>query len=657
MYNDTQRDTKQDNLKNFLERFQQMDSSRSDREKEWKYTDLQVRAEVSTDKRGRLLVNVPIERVLLDINDGKYAQPVPYDVIWSQWYNDPQAIQPVYFALQDFLDREEFYNEKKAAIRDRAQYGTMHMFTGIRQNSYMRYEPRQVMEGIYSDDMKQLKRTEYKYCPVNIPIYNIWRDDQAMNQWNYKKADDCIYEEAMSIERIKETFSLLDDFDVEEVKPYPIDNPAYNKQNDYPNQWLISYYYNKVTSDRQIILNHNYIIHEGKYYHDGHLPVTSAQHFQNNDSIYGEGKPHRIRAMKWYKKSILQDILDASKMNAGINLLVTDGTEVNWQVGSWINIWSTTWSWANAIQPVQMQTKIAEMVAVVNVVDDLINIDAWENVRAPYSSPKTTLWEIEIMEEKQQLRDRALDQNLNVFMDDVLTKSAKNLTKYMVVQEKESKDLEITTTDDDGKETTETITHEIYPKPVINVRWFKVEELESKKKEGESEETEEKGKYIPKYRFTKDLSEEWFFTLDESMCKWEFLVKIVTTSTKPSNAIAKNTFLQATESLDQIANTFRLLWIPIAEDFKQSIQPKDILEKRKQLYEMTNIEIAKTDKWRTEEEIKELTNISRMMMWWMGAGDPAAALNTDQNIDANNQRPTEKGTFEATPQDRAAPVT
>jgi hypothetical protein len=72
------------------------------------------------------------------------------------------------------------------------------------------------------------------------------------------------------------------------------------------------------------------------------------------------------------------------------------------------------------------------MTAVLMLVDDMIIQDAGENVKAPYSSPKTTLGEIEFMEEKQQVRDRGIEQNLNICYDDILTKTAINLTKYAV---------------------------------------------------------------------------------------------------------------------------------------------------------------------------------------------------------------------------------
>ena len=72
------------------------------------------------------------------------------------------------------------------------------------------------------------------------------------------------------------------------------------------------------------------------------------------------------------------------------------------------------------------------MASVLAIIDDMIIQDAGENVKAPYTSPKTTLGEIEFMEEKQQMRDRGVEQNLNFCYDDILTKTAINLTKYAV---------------------------------------------------------------------------------------------------------------------------------------------------------------------------------------------------------------------------------
>jgi hypothetical protein len=62
-------DIKKDAVSDYRKRFTLMDAARSDWEAEWHYTDQQCEARIAYDARGRLIVNVPIEDVLLDIND------------------------------------------------------------------------------------------------------------------------------------------------------------------------------------------------------------------------------------------------------------------------------------------------------------------------------------------------------------------------------------------------------------------------------------------------------------------------------------------------------------------------------------------------------------------------------------------------------------
>lgn len=68
-------------VRKYWDRFLKMDSARNAWEAEWHYSDIQTEATVSTDSQGKMIVNVPIEKVLLDINDGKYAQPIPFDIV------------------------------------------------------------------------------------------------------------------------------------------------------------------------------------------------------------------------------------------------------------------------------------------------------------------------------------------------------------------------------------------------------------------------------------------------------------------------------------------------------------------------------------------------------------------------------------------------
>jgi hypothetical protein len=86
----------------------------------------------------------------------------------------------------------------------------MAWFTGIREDAFMRYEPKEVFNGLFSTDMKAIKRTEYKFTPLNRPINTVWIDDQACNTRDYRKADDAIIEEQITPEKAKMRYSSLE---------------------------------------------------------------------------------------------------------------------------------------------------------------------------------------------------------------------------------------------------------------------------------------------------------------------------------------------------------------------------------------------------------------------------------------------------------------
>lgn len=554
------------------------------------------------------MINISIEKVLEDINDGKYSKMPQWDVTGAQWDQTVEEVMPVDFAMKDFLDREKFYRENRAAVRDRWHYGSMTMFTGVRETSFMRFEPKEVFDGIYSDDLKEIKRVEYKFCPENRPIYTSRWDDQCMNQWDSYKAEDCIIEDNITIEAAKERFNLVDGFDVNEIRAYaPWDQP-YGKPNNYPNQCIISYYYNKITSEWDIILNKTQLIHSGRYYHMGNLPLRIAQHYSTNNSIYGEGIPKRVRAMRAYKKSVLQDILDASKMSAGINLLVPDGTEVSAKVGSGINLWNTTGA-GGMPTAVPIQTRVSDMAAVLTIIDDMINIEAGENMRAPYSSPKTTLGEIEIMEEKQQTRDRAKDMNLSVFYDDVLTDTAVNLTKYAVNLVKTGWEMR--------KVGDKTVEMEYFPDLSIKVDNHVVE----RRKDWEEKET---------IYFKEDFGHKWHFSLKDCTFRGEFLVRVNTPGTKFSTSVQKNSFTQAIANLNVMVQTFAAMGVDITPEIKQDFNPENIIAKWKQIYEIDPTLVSKTKLSMDKEEIKKQMEIAQQLMGnevWLNLLQPEPTVN------------------------------
>jgi len=74
-------DAKVESVRKTLARFLKMDSARSDWESEWHYSDIQTEAKVQTNAKGKLMINISVEKVLNEINKGKYAGAIDFDVI------------------------------------------------------------------------------------------------------------------------------------------------------------------------------------------------------------------------------------------------------------------------------------------------------------------------------------------------------------------------------------------------------------------------------------------------------------------------------------------------------------------------------------------------------------------------------------------------
>lgn len=588
-----------DRVQKYWNRFNRMDSARADWEAEWKYTDLQTEAKIRQTDKWDMLLNVPLEKVHLEIHASKFSWLVPFDIVWSEEDNDPAKVLPIYFATQHYMDAENFYLEKKAWVYDWGKYWTIQMFTWIRQDSYLRYEPKEIYDWLYSDDLKAVKRVETKYAPKNWSIYNVRWDDQAMNQRDYRKADDIILEEQITPEQAKERWrSLTDEMGMGDdiFKPYAISDPIYWISNNYPNQLLVSYYYNKISSDRDIVINKKHCLRSWKYFHNWELPVASAQLFTNNNAIYWDWIPKRVRAMKWYKKSILQDIATAAKLSAWVNIILPSNAKLTAEVNSWLNVWKT--SDGSTPQPVQMQTKIADMVAVVNLIDDAINVDVWENARSPFVPQSDKVGIVEIMEEKQQSRDRTKEENINIFWDDVITRTARNVCKYAVnmVKTTEQVKMKLNWVDE------EDVTVEYFPDLKIQVKDHVVEKKKSKD-----------DKDILTFR--EDFGKYWYFSLDKSMTWWEFMARTITPSTKMTNAVQKASFKEWIEALDVVVRMFSDIGLKInpQEDLSW-VTLKNVTKRRAQLYDMNLKEWPVTKKSEVENKIKDEQNIAQQLL-------------------------------------------
>lgn len=114
-------------LNKYKDRFDKMNSARKPREKERELDDAQMRAESYYDNTGKLVVNVPMEQNIRELSAGRQAGKLMYDVE-PIGKADMQEIQFAKFSLEYFMEKDDFFSEKKQFVLDKITYGTAAYF-------------------------------------------------------------------------------------------------------------------------------------------------------------------------------------------------------------------------------------------------------------------------------------------------------------------------------------------------------------------------------------------------------------------------------------------------------------------------------------------------------------------------------------------------
>lgn len=330
-------------------------------------------------------------------------------------------------------------------------------------------------------------------------------------------------QENMSVEEVKarrwdQSGFFLDE--VNSVKPYTDSNPQSNRNPILYDKVIIHYYFNRITKDYAIIANKKQLLYAGKMlYKHWQLPFSIAQHFPQNNSMYGISIPKKLRYIKLYKSNMLQNALDKTNMSAWINIGLGNSWEVDGDLytSRWeINIWRFTNGLDN-VKQFQLDGNINGQVAMMNIIDDLVIQDTGDNIKAPYTSPATTAFEVGVMEEKRAERNQSIEVLRNLCLDYALTLTLSNISQF-------APSLLSKTT---SKETRNGNIIEKIEFPMI-----KVPNVSVKKKKGTVEFEENRGKF-------------WFFELKEDTIQWEMKVRVVTPSTKTwLRSVEKNSITQ-----------------------------------------------------------------------------------------------------------------
>ena len=419
---------------------------RKNKELDWDKFDRQFTALSIRDQYGNLKVNLPMEQNLIDTYEGRNAGKLIFDIQpdWKQ--ADVEELQPAQYATEFYLEWWDnkgswFYEVAPRLRRGKAKYWTAFAFVWLENNKQLKFKIKDWAEILSIADLENKANYEpyildaWEFFPKDLDIRSVYVDEKALNQPDIQRAEDCFVEKMMSLDKINFVWwksNWYRNIDKLTESTYDEDKKN-NKDHEARNQVLIRFYYNSLSKDYIIYApDDSVIIHNSKMlYNHWKLPIEVVQHYSDDNCLYGIGICEKIKYLKWFKSEIMQSILDNAAMSSWLNFVIWNSWEIeDWNLwGNWVNMWRTT-VWAEQIQQLQPQVN-AWLVSILNILDDLVVQDTWENVRAVIDMQTDKVGIVEMMEENKAIRHKSVDSNWNLFLDRVLTMMLSNIAQFV----------------------------------------------------------------------------------------------------------------------------------------------------------------------------------------------------------------------------------
>lgn len=526
-----------------LRRLVNMRTKRWEMEKIWELCDAQVKSESYYDNDGVLNVNIPLEKTLREIYMGRTEGKVNFDIVPDGQAN-VEDLQPSKYAMNFFLDgngKDNFWKENKAFRENKSTYWSGIFFTGMRSYKDLRFTLKEgadvTGEGelFNEDNFEQKEHETWFFFPQNIHPRDFYIDDAAYGQNDLQYAQDCIRKEKVSrIDfelRYKDNKAFINIQSAlgEEGGADMMPKNENDKSIDQ-SEYILHHYYHRVTKKYIIIVNEKHIIFEGRYlYEDGKLPFVSAQHYSRDDRFWGEGICERTAWLKAYQSEIWQDILSGAEMNSSVNILTGNDDQIwqDWTVwGRWVNIWRSTWG-AEKVQQIGTTINLGYYTAVLDKLDQLSAVISGINPLEQFDPGSDKVGIVEIMESNKSVRNRSVDENYNIALDEAFTHMLSRIKQFAPAL------LKVDKKDSEGN-----VIKTIFPK-------IRIENYEVKKEKGGQVFEEAIGKY-------------GYFDLKPEVVQWVG-VKIVTPSTNSVLPILERQKInEYITNIQNLANAFAL---------------------------------------------------------------------------------------------------
>lgn len=542
----------------FQQRFADMKSKKTEFDALFTQYELQEIAVSYWDKQLWLQVQVPLEQNLTEIYMWRTNGKVVYDII-PDWQANVDELQPAKYALNFFLDwndKNNFWKENKDFRQNKCTYWTWVRYTWIRSYKDYRFKVKEDADIqswtalLDEKNFDKITNETWFFFPKSIHPKDFYPDDACYWQTDIQNARDCVMKEKISFLEFEMRYWDNKAFvNIDRVMSWIDESPKnLNDTSVSQDEIILYHFFDRITKKYLIVVNEEVLIYNWLYlYDDWKLPFTMVQHYTNNNCIWGRGIPHRVWYLKAYKSEILQDILVGAEMWSWINLITGNDDEIwqDWQVwGRWVNIWRTTWG-AERVQQVNTQPNLWYFTTVLQLLDDLVVQDTWDNPRAPSQAQSDKVWIVEIMEANKAVRQSSVDENYNIWLDEALTMTLSRIKQFApsLLSEK--------VLDSDWK-----VIKTIFPK--ITIQWYEV--------------SKEDWKQV----FTENLGKFWYFELKPDTIQWLW-VKITTSSTNSMLPILERQ--RVTEYINNIVQLWQLAQIDptVAQKMQETIKFDELM--------------------------------------------------------------------------------
>ena len=400
----------------------------------WDNIEVQNNSVSYEDNDGFLNVNIPLEKTCKEIYMGRTEGKIPFEIVPDGQAN-VEDLQSTKYAMNFFIDgndKDNFWKENRAMRDKKATYGSGIFSTNIRVFKDFRYQVKEWSEIVSNEDLQnennfeEVEYSTWQFFPKDIHCKDFYIDDNNYGNPDIQKAQDCIYKEKISRFDFEMRYKDNPNFqDVDKVIA-SIDMKPKN-QNDSSidrTEIILYHYFHRGTKKYIINANEMQDIFEGRYlYDDGKLPFVNIQHYYRDDRFWGEGIYERIGYLKAYKSEIFNDILSGAMMASSVNLLTGNDGELgqDWNVwGRGVNIWRTAGG-ADKVQQVNTSPDLNFFASVLDLLDKQAAIDSWINPADQIDPGSDKVGIVEIMESNKSVRNRSVDENYNIGIDEALT--------------------------------------------------------------------------------------------------------------------------------------------------------------------------------------------------------------------------------------------